>query len=194
MSTAKATDIAKEMLRGRHFSGLNSFNFIIFSLCHLAPHRSFDPVWSRGGVGGGGIRHSFATWLLLLVGKSDKGAADETKRCRCGGRGREEEGGGGGPRQQQPDFSILIHSAPLCRTQKFAFYSSGTRLLRPSSHICYPSIHSHLTNEGVLTKQAECMANVSGPGCQFNGIFAASKVAPMSAENRPKVPFERMHP
>ena len=45
MSTTNATDLAKNMLRGRHFMGLNSLNFILCSWCHLVqPMRRPSPV------------------------------------------------------------------------------------------------------------------------------------------------------
>ena len=46
MPSTNATDLAQKMLRGRHFMGLNSLNFILCSWCHLVLHRSFDPVWT----------------------------------------------------------------------------------------------------------------------------------------------------
>ena len=44
MFTTNATDLAKKMLWGRHFMGLNSLNFILCSWCYLVRHLWEDPV------------------------------------------------------------------------------------------------------------------------------------------------------
>ena len=44
LSISNATNLAKKMLRGRHFMGANSLSIISYSWYHLVLHGSFDPV------------------------------------------------------------------------------------------------------------------------------------------------------